>query len=283
MTEHMGDMRHIAAILQADSADQVWALHVARMKTFGFDRMIYGANRLLTDDHMGELGDAMILTNHDREYLEVMFGQSRIFHAPMSLWAASNVGEMSWQWAEDRLASGNASKAECNVMDLNRKMGVHAGYSISFKPMNERSRAAIGLCAERGLTQAEVDARWRKDGFRVRVFNEVMNNKIATLPFERPGRELTDRQREVLQWVADGKTIQDIALIMNLTVATVEKHLRLARERLDAETTANAVMKASLQSQFFLFSSSDSGVQSGNLPEYELVPARGIAGKTRQG
>ena len=63
---------------------------------------------------------------------------------------------------------------------------------------------------------------------------------------------LTNRQREVLEWVGDGKTTQDIATIMDLTPATVEKHLRLARESLDVETTAQAVLKASFQNQIFL-------------------------------
>jgi LuxR family transcriptional regulator len=40
---------------------------------------------------------------------------------------------------------------------------------------------------------------------------------------------------------------------MGLTTATVEKHLRKAREALQVETTARAVMKASLQRQFFVF------------------------------
>ncbi|HBQ37029.1 MAG TPA: LuxR family transcriptional regulator, partial [Rhodobacteraceae bacterium] len=44
----------------------------------------------------------------------------------------------------------------------------------------------------------------------------------------------------------------DIATIMDLTSATVEKHLRLAREALDVETTAQAVLKASYQSQIFI-------------------------------
>ena len=49
-----------------------------------------------------------------------------------------------------------------------------------------------------------------------------------------------------------GKTTT-IAMIMGLTAATVEKHLRLAREALDAETTAQAVVKASFQKQIFVF------------------------------
>ena len=57
---------------------------------------------------------------------------------------------------------------------------------------------------------------------------------------------------EVLEWVGDGKTTADIATIMGLTLATVEKHLRLARESLDVDTTAQAVLKASFQNQIYV-------------------------------
>jgi LuxR family transcriptional regulator len=63
---------------------------------------------------------------------------------------------------------------------------------------------------------------------------------------------LTARQREVLGWVGDGKTVQDIALLIGLTPATVEKHLRLARAALNVETTAQAVLKAAFQNQIFI-------------------------------
>ena len=72
-----------------------------------------------------------------------------------------------------------------------------------------------------------------------------------SLPYEHPRRALTERQREVLEWVGDGKTIQDIATLMNRKPATVEKHLRLARESLNVETTAQALLKASFLKQIY--------------------------------
>jgi hypothetical protein len=41
-------------------------------------------------------------------------------------------------------------------------------------------------------------------------------------------------------------------VIMGLTSATVEKHLRLAREALAVDTTAQAVLKASFSNQMFV-------------------------------
>jgi len=39
---------------------------------------------------------------------------------------------------------------------------------------------------------------------------------------------------------------------LELTPATIEKHLRLARETLDVETTAQAVLKAAFYNQMFV-------------------------------
>lgn len=51
--------------------------------------------------------------------------------------------------------------------------------------------------------------------------------------------------------MADGKTTQDVALLMGVSPAMVEKHLRLAREALAVETTAQAVAKAALLNMIF--------------------------------
>ena len=77
----------------------------------------------------------------------------------------------------------------------------------------------------------------------------IYTDPVAGTP---PNRTLTRRQREALQWVGDGKTTQDIAQIMGLTQATIEKHLRLARDALNVETTAQAVLKAAFQNQMFV-------------------------------
>ena len=246
-------LEHIGRLLECSSIERVWELHAARMRDFGFDRLIYGANRFRAQGEFGDISDWLILTNHDKEYIDLFFGRALYFHAPMAVWAARNTGVCSWQWAFDRRDRGECSEQELRLLALNERMGVVAGYSISFAHPSRRNKAGIGLCARRGLSQADVEEIWAEHGAEIAVLNEVMNLKISTLPFARNTKPLTARQREVLQWVADGKTVQDVATIMGLTQATVEKHLRLARENLDAETTAQAILKASLQNQFFVF------------------------------
>ena len=52
------------------------------------------------------------------------------------------------------------------------------------------------------------------------------------------------REREILQWTAEGKSQQDIADILTISHRTVEVHLRSARHKLYALTTAQAVGRA---------------------------------------
>ncbi len=55
---------------------------------------------------------------------------------------------------------------------------------------------------------------------------------------------LSDREVEVMQWVAAGKNQQDVADILNLSRRTVETHLSSAKNRLGVTSTAQAVGRA---------------------------------------
>lgn len=244
---------HLNKVVEANTMEDAWSLHTAKMAEYGFDRMIYGYTRFRTGTTLGDLQDALILTNHDPEYVDVFIGEGMYFKGPMVAWASENVGACSWRMVGELMRSGNLGPAEMEAMALNMQMDVTAGYTISFHDVSMRAKGAIGLTAERGRTQDDVDEMWAQKGSEIELANKILHLKVTQLPHTTgQRRKLTARQREVLEWVADGKTIQDTATIMGLNPATIEKHLRLAREALDVDTTAQAILKASSQNQFFL-------------------------------
>ncbi len=236
----------------AESIETVWTALTSAMGTFGFDRLIYGFTRFRTGQSLGDPDDLLILTNHDRSYTDRFIGDRLYLHAPMVRWAAENTGACSWRWIREH--ADHLTPAEQRVAEFNRQMGVVAGYSISFPGLSQRSKGALALTSRAEMNQDETDAVWKQHGELLLQMATVAHLKIITLPYTGARRPLTDRQREALEWVGDGKTTQDIATIMGLTAATVEKHLRLAREALDVETTAQAVLKASFQNQIFVVS-----------------------------
>jgi DNA-binding NarL/FixJ family response regulator len=61
---------------------------------------------------------------------------------------------------------------------------------------------------------------------------------LATNPPEHFGGQLTPRQREVLQLVAEGKSMKEIATILRISVRTVEFHKNGIMQELGFRTTA---------------------------------------------
>lgn len=249
---------YLAGVTNAQSIEELWDMHCRKMASYGFDRLLYGFTRNRSANSFGDPEDYVILTNHDAAYVDVFMGQGMhsgnglYASAPMVKWVLENEGACSWSILAEMNQNGALSEAERKVIAFNHSMDVVAGYSISFKSISQRAKGAIALTARRGITQDEIDAVWQEHGDDILAINNVAHLKIMTLPHSGPGRQLTKRQREALEWVGDGKTTQDIALLMGLTPATVEKHLRLAREALNVETTAQAVLKAALQNQMFI-------------------------------
>ncbi|MEP1521396.1 LuxR family transcriptional regulator [Ascidiaceihabitans sp.] len=247
------DMRsYLHFLSNCQSMQELWTAHTERMADYGFDRLIYGFTRYRSGTSLGDPEDFIILTNHDKDYTDTFLGEQHYANAPMVNWALTHEGASSWGIlaAENRLK--DLTPAETRVLDFNLSMGVTAGYTISFKSISARSKGAIALTARRGLSQQDIDAVWKNHGRDIHLMNNIAHLKILTLPYSGPNRNLTKRQREALEWVGDGKTMQDIALLMGLTSATVEKHLRLARENLAVETTAQAVLKAAFANQMFI-------------------------------
>ncbi len=241
----------LGTLVAARSVNELWELHSGHMAEYGFDRLIYGFTYYMTETSFGDPDDFLLLSNHDPDYLKVYVGDRLYLNAPMVRWAMENDGPCSWSVLSRLEADGALSEDEREVLDFNRSMGIVAGYSISFQTMSSRAKGAIALTGRKGLSQADIDDIWKRDGQDILLRNNLFHLRLMSLPHTGTARTLTPRQREVLEWVGDGKTVQDIALLMGLTQPTVEKHLRLARQTLRVETTAQALLKAAFQNQIF--------------------------------
>lgn len=242
---------YLNSLSYVKTLEELWAAHTEQMAKYGFDRLLYGHTQYRTQTSLGDPEDFVILTNHCKEYMDGFLRDGLYFHAPMLKWALDHEGAASWSMIRNMMSSGTMTNEERKVYEFNRSKGITVGYTISFTSVSMRSKGAISLAAL-NRCQGEMDEMWAEHGDDILLMNNIAHLKILTLPYNPPNRALTKRQREALEWVGDGKTTQDIALLMGLTSATVEKHLRLAREALSVETTAQAVLKASLQNQMFV-------------------------------
>jgi len=241
----------ISRIAESTEADRVWALAAAQFKAFGFSRVNYGFTRFRSFRSIGDPDDAMFLTTSDADYAKVYFRNGFYARTPAFRWAQNNEGACTWTWVREAALAGRLAPEEMETVRANAAMGIVAGISISFPETSARAKGAMGLIADVGLDHVAVDRIFTERRGEILAVAHMMHLKLIQLPFSSRRRTLTVRQRESLEWVADGKTTQDVALLMGVSAAMVEKHLRLAREALSVDTTASAVAKAALMNLIF--------------------------------
>jgi DNA-binding NarL/FixJ family response regulator len=71
------------------------------------------------------------------------------------------------------------------------------------------------------------------------VLDGYLNDQPAGAPDELG--ILSDREREVLQLIAEGRSNKEVAQLLNLSVSTVESHRKHIMEKLDLHNTAAMV------------------------------------------
>jgi DNA-binding NarL/FixJ family response regulator len=108
-------------------------------------------------------------------------------------------------------------------------------------------RAGMNLGADDYLTKPVAKADLL-DAVRVRLQRHQQQEQLGKPNFEsaEPLLKLgvTPRVAEVLLWVAQGKTNQDIATILGISESTVKKHLMEIFEKLGVETRGAAALRA---------------------------------------
>lgn len=241
----------INKIAMATDIGIVWELLVASLRWFGFERVNYGLTRGRVGTSIGDPQDVLFLSTHALDRVRAHHTSGLYRRTAEYRWVLENVGAVSWGWVHAERASGRLSPDECAAMDEMATSRRRAGISVSFAEGGRRCKGAMGLAAPAGETQAALDARWPEVSAAVLALCNIAHLKISQLPLPVPCGRLSRRQRELLDWVADGKTMQDIQVLTGLSLSAVEKHLRKARDTLRVETTAQAVAKAALLNQMF--------------------------------
>lgn len=130
-----------------------------------------------------------------------------------------------------------------------RKIGIDHAMAI---PIHVDRRFLVSFVLNRGGTRfsdrdrdlAELIRPHLTNLYRLACSAERTRDLPADAPFNRAAAPLTPREREVLDWVAAGKTNRDIAAILGASPRTVEKHLERVYEKLGVETRTAAVVRA---------------------------------------
>ena len=153
---------------------------------------------------------------------------------PIAMHTLQAVDPFEWRdvcYSDERFPRGR------EVMNTAGECGLKQGMVIPI--VRNDVVAAVTMAGE----QPEFDANARRAIHLVGLFahEKAMALESQTGP---PRRVLTDRERDVVAWVAAGKTAWDISIILGVSEAAVVKRINNAMRKLDASNRAQAVAHA---------------------------------------
>ena len=200
-------------------------------KTLGFDYASYATTNMITGDVQGFANYSNEWTNH---YMQR--GLHRL--DPTLSVSMQSIAPVDWnRFAHDDKFHAVFSDA--------------SDFGITDRGISVPVRGPYGDCGLLSVTRKCSDTEWEKfkpeiigdlQFAAVHMHDNVMKSGLLPKALALPN--LSTREKEILQWVAAGKSQQDIGDILSISHRTVEVHIRSSREKLGALTTAQAVGRA---------------------------------------
>jgi LuxR family transcriptional regulator len=233
----------LASLIKATSIAGAWRVFCDEMTHLGYDTLVYGGSLQTPSGHRARPDETLILMNGPDAWAEPYISEKLYLKSLTFEWAARNEGFVTWQDAL-RQFGVHPSPKQIQLFDLNERFEFRGGMIGSLRNLVPGKHGIIGMSGPNGESHEVNEAHWNNVAPFVTMLCETFHLRVVSLPQTGIFQPLTTRQLEVLFWYGEGKMLQDIATIMDIRVGTVEKHLRMARVALAADTTAHAVRKA---------------------------------------
>lgn len=154
----------------------------------------------------------------------------------VTLMAAKTMRPFLWSDAPPDLAD---TKGNAQVVDEAGYFGIHSGLAVPM--LSVRSWQSV-LSFGTSLKSWSISERERAALVTLAMFaaGTVQAEMIAA---ETPP-VISDREREVLLWMAAGKTAWETSVLLGISERTVKKHAANARDKFNVSTTTQAVVEA---------------------------------------
>jgi len=234
----------LEAIQSCQNADEVYQAFQAYISQFGFTAF------LITDmPPTGfNLEPHVLLSGWPVEWFEQYMNERHYDHDPIALRSQTTIKPFFW---DDVIAEAELTDRASRVMGEAAEFGLKFGLSVPVY-------GEIGLlsCVTMGGEQLELPPRAKDAIYMISIYAHDKARRFQDEKKRLPPRTakpiLTKREREILSWVAQGKTDYEIGMICGISANTSHQHVRHAMAKLNAVTRAQATAKALLNGEIKL-------------------------------
>jgi len=198
----------------------------------GFDWCAFGARFRLTT-----FRTAVSMVNNYPEAWRLRYDQAGYVNMDPTV-ARAGRSQKSFVWSDALFSDTPELWSEA------QDFGLCVGWAQSyFDAQGTGSLLTLARSAE-PLTDLELRGKALELNWLVSTAHECLTRELAPATSSAPAVSLTQREIEVLQWAAAGKTTEDTAAILAISVDTAKFHIKNAITKLDASNKTAAVVRA---------------------------------------
>jgi LuxR family quorum sensing-dependent transcriptional regulator len=224
----------VERLQQLDNFEEISRHVMDELKWFGFSCL----SCFSLPGPGAELPDGIMLNNRPAEYTQRYFERNYIAYDPAIKELRQNLNPYSWG---DLRTHRKMNKAERTILDEASEFGFQDGFIIPIVSLSGEKSLFCPCGPEPDLCQRaraaiEIIGIYSQNALR-RALMRRQQEKVTRTP-------LTPREREIMQWVAAGKTDDEIGDILSLSATTVTSHVENAKKKLDAFRRTYAVVQA---------------------------------------
>jgi len=182
--------------------------------------------------------EGMVLNNRPQDYIDHYKEQNYLMRDPLVTELRKTVQPYSWSDVRQRR---KLTKTENKIIDEGREFGVREGIIIPIVTLSG-SLSVFSPCgpepdlSQRARSALEIIGIYSQQALK-RALIRTQREEAAHTP-------LTPREREIMQWVAIGKSDEEIATLLSIGASTVTTHVESAKRKLDAFRRTYAVVQA---------------------------------------
>lgn len=196
----------------------------------------YTLNGLLPDTHK-PVGQAQRI-HYNASFVEEYQSNRYLEQDPMFNLMCRARGPFTWQ----QVMQLPLTARQDAIMQARKRAGSHGGIGI---PLQSCDPMLIGICIMGARPNPPTDSKTLSQIYAVSNEFQLQRARLfGTTQALLPDIRLTPREREMLEWAAQGKSNGVIASILDISEKTVEFHFKSIFTKLNVSSRTTAVLKA---------------------------------------
>jgi len=213
-------------------------MHLSRsarsiMEEHGYERIAYS---LVTDHPSLDLPKQHgLATSYPADWMQHYTEQRYLKEYPVVIAILRSGAPFFWN---DLHNAPDMSQYSLDILNKGNEAGVKDGIGI---PMYGNAGEVVGIGLAKKVTDKKRDFQFMAGAY---LLSSFFHQKFRQLLVKDSVDHITDRERSILSWAAEGKTDDEISDILTLSVNTVRYHWKNIFKKLGANGKMYAVSKA---------------------------------------